>query len=375
MTIKRLLVNAKPYMLSGLIAFGTFGKMASQNSLKFEDKKIYSKNLLSYAKTGVPEILTETDCTQFSELDIDIKSQELVDQYIQNVLTSQKKLAKLSENHYMSKTYKKEVLKELPGAPVGQHCLFGQYTQLKRALEEFGEDTLKLIPSAASKACTTFKTSMRQKYSDSEYKGAIKEGKLYKNKEEYNLDLEKFIASRIKPNLKKDSLINASKKEFAKKHFTIDELDAGTIMIVPRTNNSKRLFHAIVYIGCGFIDKSGNFIESKNGKPMFAANNRERAGELFSTWNTNNVFVANIKQISMTDFRKEVQKLRNMPKEGLVLYLSQENMDIQPYLQKMDKRVLLNLAYYKYFGKELPEQQNTPNNYNNMLAMLNIRSR
>jgi hypothetical protein len=330
------------------------GKLSSQNSSNSE--KNYKTELSPYKKYSDTILYPDSNFINNKEYYIEEKANELCEQYIKNVLFTNKKLSYLSETQYMTKNYKNAVLKELPGAPVGQHCMFSQYTQLKRAMYNLDEDTLKLIPDGAGTACGSFKNIMRTKYPEKHYKGAITEGKLYKSKQEFNADLEKYL--KIKMIQESDSIRQLLTNKFSEKHFLADNMNPGTILIVPRTWNSTNSFHTIVYVGRGFMDNKGNFIKSTNGEFIFAANNRECTGDIFKYWNTNNVFMADIKKIAIAGFTKEIESLKIMNKDNLINYLSEYASDLNIDLQNFDTTTLVTLAYCKYFDKPINKPVN-----------------
>lgn len=313
---------------------------AHKSDYKITDE-IYQKNLSeNKAVSSYPNLIEN------STFYLENKADKLCDEYIKNVISTCKKLNYLSTEKYMTKQYRMAVSKEIPGAPVGQHCMFSQYTQLNRALYKLNEDTLNLIPNSGSKSCSALKLSMRKKYSAPEYNETIKEGHLYRTKQEFNIALKKFL-EQSKNVSDYENLI----KTFSAKNFIAENMHRGTILIVPQTRNSQRSFHAIVYIGRGFIDKNGSFKESKTGEFLFAANNREIIGNIFKFWNTKNVFMADIKKIAVIGFRKEFERLKNMETESLLKYVSDDTKtNSKTNHESFERDVLVVFATLKYFG-------------------------
>lgn len=243
-----------------------------------------------------------------NERNLKIKTEQradsLCDAYIENMLTAQKKIKPL-----IGKSgYRTAVRRELPGAPVGQHCMFGQYTHLTRAQDEIG-DTTTIIPDCARMACTEFKKQMRAKYAD--MPDCIHEGVMFESDSAYNVALQKYLGkSKIDEN-SSDSVRRDAVNRFATKNFSADRITPGSIVIVPRFRNSRSAFHAVMFLGRGYI-KDGNFVPDSAGQHMYAGHNRENIGNLFDTYNMTNVFVADIKNIAMTRYKQAQTPKKNV---------------------------------------------------------------
>ncbi len=272
---------------------------------------------------------------------LDDKAENLCDIYVRNMLTAQAKL-----NPLLGKRgYSAAVRRELPGAPVGMHCVWGQHTQLARALAETG-DTLTIIPDGARTACVQFKNQMRKKYNTAEYSGCINEGILYESQPEF-LDAQKkfLIRNKVLANAP-DSVKQKTKQKFQQKNFCADELNPGTILIVPRYRGSKNHFHAIMYLGRGFV-QDGKFVADANGRHIYTGHNRENIGDLFKSYDTSNVFAADIKQIAKAEYTKELGRIKAMSNDELRQYLGE-----QAIYNLYPRKTLLGLAIAKYFNKD-----------------------
>jgi len=275
------------------------------------------------------------------ELYLNIKAQKMCNMYIDNMLTAQKKLKPLLGKH----GYSAAVRQELPGAPIGQHCLWGQHTQLKRALKQMG-DTITIIPNGARTACAQFKTNMREKYKSAEYKNCIREGILYESRQQYQAALEKYLGRNKVYAITPDSIKQTVAAQFAKTHHCADDLTPGTILIVPRYRGSKNKFHAIMYLGRGYVVKD-RFIQNENGKHIYAGHNRENIGDLFKTYDMSNVFAADTKKIAVAEYGKELKKIQKMPTDELVNFINNATPKA-PALQSQPKDILVQMARAKY---------------------------
>lgn len=278
---------------------------------------------------------------------IDARANDFRDLYLDNVLTAQKKLAPMLGK----RGYSNAIRSELPGAPVGRHCIYGQFTQSTRATAALG-DTLQLIPETGSKACAAFKASMRNRYSAPEYAGCIYDGKMYSSQDEFNTAFDKFVASKNIKSNNPDSVNKILREQF--KNFCIDDIEPGTILVVPRYPGSTLEFHGIVYIGRGFAGKDNNFTPDSTGRHIFVANNNERMGDLFKTWDTRNVFAANMTRLARIEFAKEFERIVSSDRSDLIQYISNGKNDSLPDLEFRSTLELKRLARAKYFN--LPEK-------------------
>lgn len=229
---------------------------------------------------------------------IDAKVQLVMQNYIDNAVSGTQRIISNADK----KGYYSAVRKELPGAPVSHHCLYGQYKQLSRALEQFG-DSIQVIPNNgnAHMATTTFKNTMAKLYNN--YANSIHRGRLYNSEKEYNKSLDKFMTQKTygKQNVS-DSLRNVYVSEFEKNNYCASNLNPGTIIIV----NSG---HAVMYLGIGQV-KNNKFIPDENGEPVCCAYNREHPAIYLSYWNTSNSFAADIQNIITQKYYAQLEKQR-----------------------------------------------------------------
>lgn len=290
---------------------------------------------------------------QIKQHNLEQKAESLRDAYVENMLDAQQKLGPLVGKH----GYYSAVRRELPGAPVGQHCVYGQYTQLNRALQEKG-DTLTIIPQEAKTACVQFKYQMRKKYDTPEFQGTIYEGVMHESRAAYDDALTRYLVKNgIKENTP-DSVRTAKTQQFAKTNYCADSLNPGSILIVPRYHGSRSKFHAIMYLGRGDI-VDGKFVENKNGRHIYTAHNRERIGDLFKTWDTRNVFAADTKKIVQTQYAQELARIEALPTEELIQFLVDDKTQIQDTLglRMTPREELVQMARNKYF--DLPQDNKT----------------
>lgn len=279
---------------------------------------------------------------------LNLKAENLCNVYMDNMLDAQQRLAP-----YVGKRgYQAAVRKELPGAPAGQHCVYGQYTQLQRALDEMG-DTLTIVPKHANRACTEFKTQMRRKYNRANgYNNCIFEGKMYESDSAYNAAMDKFLARNRATS---DDAIARYAGQFEQKNFSVDAIEPGSMLIVPRTRGNKRKFHMIMYVGRGRIE-NGQYIADQNGRPVFTAHNRERIGYLFDAWDTNNVFASNTQQIARSQYAKELKHIESMSRDQLIKYILMGNKSVTyEQLSQMPTNMLKKMARDKYFHGVIPQ--------------------
>ena len=276
---------------------------------------------------------------------IDKKAQELCDTYIEFVLQGQKNIKNNKAR------YRRAVQQELPGAPMTPghtwHCIYGQYTQLNRALKSLG-DTITLIPYDGRNACPAFRTEMQKKYSGTEYAGALHSGKMFKSDNDYNRAMNAYLKYNHINDSTPDDKRNAVIARFEKNNFKASDLHPGTIIIVQHNNASSNT-HAIMFLGRGRVE-NGEFIEDKNGKFIYAGYNNESVGDIFTTYNTNRIFAADIYNIASVSYAKELQNVKNMTNQELFqfIYDTPGNMCyIAP-----ERKKLQELAETKYFDKQ-----------------------
>ena len=340
MKSKRVFINCAPFFMATIFMFTGAGLFGTDTN-----GSVSAHEFHNYLDT-VPEGDFMADQYTDYTAQLSAKADTLCARYIENATAVYKQLKGLP---YMGRSYVTKVKKEIPQAPVGKHCMFSQYTHLQRALDALN-DTLMLIPAVGSAgnpraACRAFKSEMRNKYSGKEFQNCIHEGKMYASDAEFAAALEKCSAGLS------DSVRQAKQEKFNKSNFSAEKLNPGTILIVPRRSGSVREFHAIMYLGRGRLDSAGNFIASASGEHMFIANNRESIGEVFKTWDTRNVFAADIKNIAIALYAQELARIQNMGRDELIEYLS----DCGLALHGVSDVMLKELAVAKYFGQDVKE--------------------
>ena len=340
-----------PYLLFGAIMLGLSGSSTAQNETAESSaraNKLFDSvplaNRVSYTRVEPYYIDFERQVNDFY---LDNKADSLRDAYVANMLRAQAKLNPLMGKRGSSAA----VRQELPGAPVGRHCVWGQYTQLSRALNEMG-DTLTLIPQGGRTSCSQFMFHMRNKYKNADYADCIHEGVMYETDSAYNVALQRYLTRHVKANAPDSMRIDATHK-FAKTNFCADKLDAGSILIVPRYRGSRNTFHAIMYLGRGRI-QDGKFIPDSTGRHIYTGHNRENIGDLFKTYDTSKIFAADIKKIVRNEYAKELQRIESMDTQELIAFLADENTPAS-VLQSYPSMTLLRMARDKYFKKETPD--------------------
>ena len=342
-----------PYLLFGastLISSGLFAQQPDKEQLKAKDNLSTTKAdtaLLAYASSMTYDAGTEY---AFNNLFLDAKAENLCYTYTNNVTDSQSRI----KGKRGTSTYRNSVRKELPGAPVGKHSLYGQYVNLDRALDE-ANDTLTIIPKSAKASCKMFKSEMRKKYSGPEYAECIFEGNCFESDSLYNAAFNAFVEKQQKQKGDKFDY-TAAATEFSKKNFCADELAPGTILIVPRRRGARNQFHAIVLMGRGRIEK-GNFVPDNSGRHIYAGLNRESIGDMFKSYDMTFVFAANIENIARVEYGKEFSRIEKMSNEQLVKYLKGGRYN-ETTLRKMARPALLRLARDKYFKINQPVPTN-----------------
>lgn len=348
-----------PYMLAGSAIVINHQNADAQMQLdqpydlpKLAAVQINQPNQL-VAKNIAPILLP--DFARAPKQQLAARAENTLAMYIDNMLEAQKRLGGLVGKP----GYHAEVKRELgPRAPVGKHCLYGQNEQLRRALIANG-DTLTIIPTDGNASCITFKSTMRKKYSGPEYAGTIKEGRAFETDSAYNVALDKYLAAHgitaETDDAKRTDAINA----FARQNFSLEHVNRGSIMIVPRHPGAKTKFHAIMFLGRGRIE-NGQFVPDETGRYMYTAHNRERIGDLAETWDLRNVFSADIEQILLTAYTKELKRLESMPREQLIEYLSEGKSVKRDQLRALPRHRLLQLVHDKYFGTQIQTPTSGP---------------
>ena len=327
-----------PYLLLGVTLLSGAG--ASSPYAENIPAPVTSANDLSVSYRITMPYNTDFE-RSVNEFYLDDKADSLCRTYVSNMLRSQAKLEPLLGK----RGYSAAVRAELPGAPVGKHCVWGQYTQLSRALSEMG-DTITVIPDGARTGCAQFMHLMREKYKKT---GTIREGVMFRSDSAYNAALERYLTRRHVTPQTPDSVRRAMVAKFAANNFSADSLSVGTILIVPRHRGAHNLFHAIMYLGRGRVE-NGVFVADASGNHIYVGHNREKIGDLFGTYDTNNVFAADTRHIVRNAYAQELSALENMPTDKLVAFVSDgDTQKLPPHMYSRDQ--LLRVARDKYFNK------------------------
>ena len=344
------LIKIIPYAMFGSILFAGSGQSSTnQNTTNaIKQDTLYTKKY----KTELVMPTQSEHITAMNNMYLDSKTDTLVDTYVSNMLRAYETL-----NPLLGKNgYSAAVRKELPGAPVGQHCVWGQYTQLSRALTEMG-DTLTIIPKDARTACVQFKSKMREKYQDTP--NCIHEGRIFESDSAYNVALHRFLLKQQISMDTPDSVRQSAEQKFADKNFSADSLAPGTILIVPRHRGSRNAFHAIMLLGRGRIENK-QFIPDSTGRHIYVGHNRENLGDLFKIYDTSNVFAADTRSIVRNEYAKELDSLESMTNDELCDFLADNQASPLQY-KVFPRAILLQMARNKYFNIDQTIQQKSFN--------------
>lgn len=279
-----------------------------------------------------------------NEMYLDDKADSLRDVYVSNMLRAQEKLHPLMGRN----GYRAAVRAELPGAPVGMHCVYGQYTHLTRALTEMG-DTLTIIPHGGHTSCVGFKYHMDKKYNTPEFADCIHNGVMYESDTAYNAALDKYLARNRVTAETSDSVRSEYAKKFAERNFSADGLDAGSILIVPRYRGSRSKFHAIMYLGRGRVEQ-GKFVADSTGRHIYVGHNRENIGDLFKTYDVSNVFAADTRKIARAEYSNELKRIESMDSADLISFLSNDKTPAF-MLRSYPRTTLVRMARDRYFNR------------------------
>lgn len=256
----------------------------------------------------------ETYYNTKTEQTVDYKIELLMNKYIDNAISGTHRII---ENR-KTKNYLKSVRSELPGAPYDEtsgtlHCLYGQYTQLNRALADLN-DTITIIPTIynAHQSSLSFKQQMTKLYDNPEYQNAIHHGHLYTTDTEYNRALNKYLKSKThgNPGDNLDSLRAEYTKIFANNNYCATMLNPGTIIIV----NSG---HAVMYLGQGKIENN-EFVPDSNGTAICCTYNTEYPAIKLSTWNTTKSFAADIRKIAKKKYEQELHYINSLQRTEII---------------------------------------------------------
>lgn len=269
---------------------------------------------------------------------IEQKAQKLCDTYIDYVLQGQQNIKN------STKSYARAVRTELPGAPVKMHCVYGQYTQLNRALSEL-KDTLTVVPFDARNACSRFRTEMKKKYQGEKFNGALHNGKMFKSEAAYNQALSAFLKHNNITDKTPDSVKNKVIAKFEQNNYKANDLHPGTILIIQRGANPNNA-HAVMYLGRGNV-KNQQFTPDPDGQFIYAGYNNESVGDIFLSFRTDHIFAADIYTIASALYADEYNKIQNMDKKELFRFVYDVPSDM--YVFTPDTKTLKTLAAEKYF--------------------------
>ncbi len=313
-----------PYMFLGsLMLFPKGGGEVRESAASLRAQPVATQTIPSY------------------EPQIKEKAEELCNTYIDLVLRGQENIKSRKGG------YGNAVRKELPGAPVGLHCMYGQYTQLNRALYALG-DTMKLIPRDGRASCPSFRTEMRKKYSGNEYAGVIHSGKMFKSESDYNHALEAFLKHRKVTDSTPDAEREKVIAQFEKNNFLASALHPGAILIIQKSSDPNNT-HAIMYLGRGRVEND-KFVEDPNGKFIYAGYNNESIGDIFATYRTDHIFAADIYGIALVAYAKELDNIKNMSDDELFRFVYDVPSDL--YAFTPNRKYLQEMATEKYFDKQ-----------------------
>lgn len=328
-----------PYLLTGVAVLTSLGMTtvrSGHGTSELSHDFPTNTNIYSASYSQVIE-------HKINESRLDNKADCLRDKYVKNMLNAQEKLHPLMGR----RGYRAAVRAELPGAPVGLHCVYGQYTHLNRALCEMG-DTLTIIPFGGHASCTGFMYHMAKKYNETEFPGCIHKGVMFETDSAYNVALEKYLKRSGVQADTPDSVRHEYMKKFATRNFSADGLNSGSIVIVPRYRGSQSKFHAILYLGRGRIEK-GKFVADTAGRHIYVGHNRENIGDLFKTYDMSKVFAADIREIARAEYANELKRIESMSTEELIVFLSGADLS-RKVLAAYSRDTLVRMARDLYFG-------------------------
>ena len=325
-----------PYLLACAVVFVGSGLTTAQSEHDSNDVPALSHNYTIPYNAALERSINEV-C-------LDNKADSLRDKYVANMLNAQEKLHPL-----MGRSgYRAAVRAELPGAPVGQHCVYGQYTHLSRALDEMG-DTLTVIPVGGHASCIGFKYHMNKKYNTPEFPDCIHNGVMHESDSAYNIAMNKYLTRNKVGVNTHDSIRREYTEKFATRNFSADGLDAGSILIVPRFRGSRNTFHAIMYLGRGRID-AGKFVADSTGRHIYVGHNRENIGDMFKTYDMSNVFAADTRKIVRAEYANELKRIESMSSDQLIATLSNTELS-DSILATYPRSTLVRMARDKYFNR------------------------
>ena len=284
---------------------------------------------------------TVKDNTPNTQELIDVKAQELIDIYIDNVVAGQNRIKHAKGGHRAA------VLREFPGAVARWYCIYGQYTQLNRAVDEQG-DTLTLIPFGGRHSCPEFRRLMIEKYKDCP--GVIHNGKMFKSNKDYNNALAAFLRLYKVNENTPDSVRQKVIDKFNRNNFSAESLHPGSILIVQKSGNPSNT-HAIMFMGIGRME-NGKFIPDEHGTPIYAGYNNESTGDIYGSFPTNRIMAADMFVAAQHAYTREFQQIQNMNYNEMFRYVYDLPCDL--YTMSPNQDALRKMATDKYFNKNDP---------------------
>jgi hypothetical protein len=352
MNIRRRLATAAPYIISGLMMFVATKKVSTQND---GQPLAYGVNVSNVNR------LNSIIAAHARE-----KADKFTSTFAENVVKSIMNL----------QTGKKSRRAELPGAP-DMFCQYGLYMQHNRTSKALG-DTINKFPAPVYEngnliknprtACLAFIDVMTEKYSDPEYAGAIRRGKLYSSSDAYYDAMDKYVRNNLNP--ESDSavpvgLLSAKaavlRDQFIQNNILADNLNPGDYLYFVRgayrrqnreiPKNAIPARHASIYLGKGLYDNKNGFVADKDGSHKYGAFNNNRVNDVFNSYyRTDDVIVIDMHLIAAKIYEKEairfLSKVINTPSSNIKQYLgiTYENA------YNIDREQLIEKALMKYLG-------------------------
>lgn len=241
---------------------------------------------------------------------VENKTQQLMDIYINNAVSGTKRII---ENKKRTRNYSRAVQSELPGAPRSAkrgtlHCLYGQYTQLNRALNQLG-DTIQIIPRTTDNAhmsSLAFKRHMTKLYDNAKYPNTVYRGRLYSTDAEYKKSLNRFIHNKCRYTRNYSDFARAKyKQDFEKNNYCASMLNPGSIIIVTSG-------HAVMYLGQGKVQNNEFIPDPINGQAICCSYNNEHPAVRLTLWDTRKSFAVDIQNIVTKKYENEFRRLDSL---------------------------------------------------------------
>jgi hypothetical protein len=350
MNIKRRLATAAPYIIGGLVIFAVAKQAFAQNNDQF---LAYGANVSNADKLNSIIVAGARE-----------KADKFTSAFAENVVKSIINL----------QTGKKSCRAELPGAPPGMFCQYGLYMQHDRTSKALG-DTINKFPAPVYEngdmiknprtACLAFIDVMTEQYSDPEYSGAVRRGKLYSSGDAYYDDMNKYIRDNLKSELDSSEVADfkaaALRDQFMKNNILADDLNPGDYLYFvrgayrPQTKqipkNATPARHASIYLGKGLYDYKNGFVADKDASHKYGAFNNNRVSDVFNSYyRTDDVIVVDMNLIATKSYEKEAMRFLGM-------MINSASSDIAGYLGIIDESAycierekLIEKALMKYLG-------------------------